>query len=166
MLRLLTILVVLSGPTFGQESGKLPSYMIGSFQLTTSEGFTDFMSEMGVGWFQRSIACSLYPTKEISQESDGEVKMKMLTTYKNTYKSFYLDQTKEETTQDGRTVNVITRVDGNRMIRVATPIPGSEGLDITTRVVHEFLNGGQTIKVTTTIDQNPKIKAVRVFERL
>ena len=29
--------------------------------MSTSEGFTDYMYELGVGWFKRSIACTLYP---------------------------------------------------------------------------------------------------------
>ena len=45
--------------TLGVEAkGPLPEYMLGKFQLETSEGFSDFMYKMGVGWFQRSVSYS------------------------------------------------------------------------------------------------------------
>ena len=45
--------------TFGVEAkGPLPEYMLGKFQLESSEGFSDFMYLMGVGWFQRSVSCA------------------------------------------------------------------------------------------------------------
>merc|ERR1711936_1026947 len=39
----------------------LPNYMLGDFQLETSEGFEDYMYEIGVNWFTRKIACTPYP---------------------------------------------------------------------------------------------------------
>ena len=37
-------------------SGPLPQYMLGKFQLETSEGFSGFMYKMGVGWFNRAVS--------------------------------------------------------------------------------------------------------------
>ena len=34
---------------------QLPAKMLGTYQLETSKGFTDFMSEIGVGWFTRQV---------------------------------------------------------------------------------------------------------------
>ena len=34
---------------------QLPEFMIGDFQMETSEGFNDFMYEMGVNWFNRKV---------------------------------------------------------------------------------------------------------------
>ena len=43
-----------------EAKGPLPEYMVGKFQLETSEGFSDFMYKMGVGWFKRSVSDALY----------------------------------------------------------------------------------------------------------
>ena len=41
--------------------------MLGEFQLETSEGFEDYLYEIGINWFNRKIACTLYPTtKEVN----------------------------------------------------------------------------------------------------
>ena len=36
--------------------GPLPAYMLGTFQLTQSEGFSDLMYKIGVGWFKRAVS--------------------------------------------------------------------------------------------------------------
>merc|ERR1712026_194939 len=53
--------------------GPLPNYMLGDFQLETSEGFEDYMYEIGVNWFTRKIACTLYPTARNSITPDGKI---------------------------------------------------------------------------------------------
>merc|ERR550519_791493 len=44
------------------RADQMPANWLGQYQLETSEGFTAFMSEIGVNWFTRQIACALYPT--------------------------------------------------------------------------------------------------------
>ena len=51
----------------------LPDYMIGDFQMETSEGFNDFMYEMGVNFVTRNIANNLYPLQQIRQDKDDEM---------------------------------------------------------------------------------------------
>ena len=34
---------------------QLPANWLGEYQLETSEGFSDFMSEIGVNWFTRQV---------------------------------------------------------------------------------------------------------------
>ena len=36
-------------------NGPLPEYMMGNFVLETSEGFNDYMYEIGVDWFTRKV---------------------------------------------------------------------------------------------------------------
>ena len=36
-------------------TGPLPEYMMGNFVLETSEGFNDYMYEIGVDWFTRKV---------------------------------------------------------------------------------------------------------------
>ena len=51
----------------------LPEFMIGDFQMETSEGFNDFMYEMGVNFVTRNIANNLYPLQQIRQDKDDEM---------------------------------------------------------------------------------------------
>ena len=39
-------------------AGRIPDYMLGSFILDTSEGFNDYMYEIGVDWFTRKVFVS------------------------------------------------------------------------------------------------------------
>merc|ERR1711933_184873 len=82
----------------------LPNYMLGDFQLETSEGFSDYMYEIGVNWFTRTIACTLYPTARNSITSDGKIKINTWSTFKSSEISFELNKPFKETTADGREV--------------------------------------------------------------
>jgi len=150
---------------FGAASDQLPEFMQGKFQLTTSEGFTDYMYEIGVGWFKRSIACSLYPTQEITQDAEGRVTLNTYTTFQSTYTDFNLGEPWTENTADGREVTTVTTVDGNKLIKVQTPKEGSD-YNLVRREVREYVNGGNTMNLILTIDGKPEIKSVRVYERL
>merc|ERR1711902_43641 len=39
----------------------LEPYMLGKFELESSNGFEDFMTEIGVGFLTRKVACALTP---------------------------------------------------------------------------------------------------------
>ena len=39
-----------------KSGGPLPEYMLGKYALETSEGFSDFMYTVNIGWFQRSVS--------------------------------------------------------------------------------------------------------------
>ena len=39
-----------------QPEGALPAYMLGRYVLQTSEGFSDFMYRIDIGWFQRAVS--------------------------------------------------------------------------------------------------------------
>ena len=51
----------------------LPAFMIGDFQMETSEGFNDFMYELSVNIVTRNIANNLYPLQQLRQDKDDEV---------------------------------------------------------------------------------------------
>ena len=42
-------------PCLSLASAPLPDNMLGTFQLETSEGFTNYMYEVGVDWFTRKV---------------------------------------------------------------------------------------------------------------
>ena len=39
-----------------QAAGPLPQYMVGKYVLETSEGFDNYMWELGVNWFTRKVS--------------------------------------------------------------------------------------------------------------
>ena len=51
----------------------LPAFMIGDFQMETSEGFNDFMYELSVNILTRNIANNLYPLQQIRQDKEDEI---------------------------------------------------------------------------------------------
>merc|ERR1719150_3575734 len=102
-----TLPVLLSIATISAVTGQspLPQYMLGEFQLETTEGFSDYMYEIGVNWFTRQIACTLYPTAKNSITPDGRVKINTWSTFKSSELTFGLNKPFQETTADGREVN-------------------------------------------------------------
>ena len=51
-----------------RDGGNLPSQFLGKYKLVGSEGFNDYLSAIGVSWFNRQFAKSLTPVETISQE--------------------------------------------------------------------------------------------------
>ncbi len=118
----------------------LPEFMIGDFQMETSEGFNDFMYEMGVNFVTRNIANNLYPLQKITQDPADEMvtlgedkcydvmKSKMfhifhslaetLTSFKSTKIEFKLGEEFDEFTADGRDCKTIATVEGRKLIKV------------------------------------------------
>ena len=118
----------------------LPEFMIGDFQMETSEGFNDFMYEMGVNFVTRNIANNLYPLQKITQDPADEMvtlgedkcydvmKSKMfhifhsltetLTSFKSTKIEFKLGEEFDEFTADGRDCKTIATVAGRKLIKV------------------------------------------------
>ena len=61
---------------------RLPESMIGDFQMETSEGFNDYMYELGVNIVTRNIANQLYPLQKIRQAEDGVVTLDTETSFR------------------------------------------------------------------------------------
>merc|ERR1712236_6527 len=85
-------LVTLALLSWAHAKGPLPDYMLGKFQLETSEGFSDFMYKIGVGWFNRALACTAYPIITITQSDDGTITEKTESSFKTSTKSFRLNE--------------------------------------------------------------------------
>merc|ERR1712217_202352 len=145
------------------EKMAVPEKMLGSFQMETSEGFDEFMYELGVNMFTRKIANNLYPLQEIRMEDD-QMCIDTFTSFKNTKTKFPLGTAWEEYTADGRTTQTITTIEGNSIIKVQTP-DAATGYH-TTREEREFSEDGTTMTLRLIIPAKPEIVCARVYKRV
>merc|ERR1711915_726409 len=132
--------------------GLLPDYMLGKFQLETSEGFSDFMYKIGVGWFNRALACTAYPIITITEKTESS--------FKTSTKSFRLNEIYTKTNQLGDGVQVTARLQGNKLIRDTN----LKGYDFV--FTSEYLEGGSVMNMIITIKGDSEFRVVRGFKRL
>merc|ERR1712204_28107 len=89
----------------GLATAQLQTNMLGQYQLQTSEGFNDFMYEIGVNWFTRQIACALYPKATNKNLAGGKIGIDTSSTFKSSSIDFHLGQSFVEVTSDGTKVH-------------------------------------------------------------
>merc|ERR1739844_605699 len=140
----------------------LPNYVLGDFQLETSKGFDAYMSEIGVNWFTRKIACALYPTARNSITPDGKIKINTWSTFKSSEITFQLNKPFSETTADGRKVTTTALLYGNKLVKDQKNRADRSKDSVETR---EFSQDGQLMTLIHTMPNNPAIKSVRVYNR-
>ena len=139
----------------------LPATMIGDFQMESSEGFDEFMYEMGVNVFTRKIANQLYPLQKIRQDpADELITIETLTSFKNTKIEFKLGETWEEYTADGRYTQTTATVEGDSLVKFQ--VLGQH----TTYEIRQFKEEGKEMLLHLVIPAKPDIICKRVFKRL
>merc|ERR1712024_105114 len=143
-------------------SAPLPNYMLGDFQLETSKGFDNYMYEIGVNWFTRKIARTLYPTARNSITPDGKIKINTWSTFKSSELILQLNKPFQETTADGREVTTTALLYGNKLVKDQKNTADRSLDSIETR---EFTPDGQFVTLIHTMPNNPKIRSVRVYKR-
>merc|ERR1712244_18392 len=162
MRTLIALSLAISAIAAQAPQAPLPNYMLGDFQLETSEGFSDYMYEIGVNWFTRTIACTLYPTARNSITSDGKIKINTWSTFKSSEITFQLNTPFQETTADGREVTTTALLYGNKLVKDQKNTAHRSLDSIETR---EFTADGQFMPLIHTMPNNPKIRSVRVYKR-
>ena len=145
----------------GQDT--IPDIMVGDFQMESSQGFDEFMYELGVNILTRKIGNSLYPLQQIRKQ-DGEITVETLTSFKNTKIVFKLGTAFEEYTADGRNTQTVATVDGNKLIKIQTP-DASTGYH-TTKEIREFKDDGNVMVLHLTIPAKPEIVCTRFYKRV
>ena len=139
----------------------LPATMIGDFQMESSEGFDEFMYEMGVNVFTRKIANQLYPLQQIRQDpADELITIETLTTFKNIKIEFKLGEMWEEYTADGRYTQTTATVEGDSLVKFQ--VLGQH----TTYEIREFKEDGKEMVLHLVIPAKPEIICKRVYRRV
>merc|ERR1711990_50237 len=157
-----TLIIISLGIISSLAQAPLPDHMLGNFQLETSEGFTAYMTALGVNWFTRTIACALYPTARNSITPDGKIKINTWSTLKNSEVIFELDKKFSETTSDGRQVTTTARLVGNKLVKDQRNNADRSLDSVETR---EFTQDGSKMTLIHTMPAKPNIKSVRVYKR-
>ena len=89
---------------------------VGSWKLTESEKFDDFLKELGVNMVLRKFAKAATPTVNISNEGD-KWKIETITTMKTSLIEFKMGEEFLEKRLDGNEVRSVMTMDGNKMIQ-------------------------------------------------
>merc|ERR1719431_836781 len=139
--------------------GPLPSFMTGKFNFDKSEGFSDFLSALGLNFVKRNIACTLSPIHIISQTGDV-INIKTESKVHNTNIEFKLNTPFQELTADGRQVTTTPTLEGaDTLVKVQV---GEKQTVVESR---SFPDGGSKMVLTHTIKEKPDIKSVRTYVR-
>merc|ERR1712233_200898 len=133
---------------------QLPAQWLGKYQLETSEGFTAFMTEIGVNWFTRQIACALYPTATNRNLGGNKVGIDTSSTFKSTSIDFEFGVPFLETTGDGTEVQTTATLNGNTLTKDQRAVDSSGVSRIEKRI---FRQNGQLMDLIHTIPGKPKI---------
>merc|ERR1711971_1358242 len=144
-------------------AAQLPQHMLGQYQLETSEGFSDFMYEIGVSWFTRTIACALYPTATNKNLGGDTVGIDTSSTFKSTSIQFEFGVPFVETTGDGTEVRTTASLSGNTLTKDQRAVTSSGVSRIETR---NFKQNGQIMELVHTIPGKSGIRSARVYKKL
>lgn len=94
---------------------------LGSWQMTESEKFDEFMSALGISWVVRRLAQSTKPVVTFSQNGD-EITIKTVSAVKTSEIKFKLGEEFEEQRADGVKVKSVIKFEDNKLIQVILTI--------------------------------------------
>lgn len=113
----------------------------GQYKLEKSEKFDEYMKAIGVGFALRKMGASATPTLTVTRDGD-KFNIKTETTFKTSVLEFELGKEFKETTMDGREVNSVVVLEGNKLIQTQTKD------DFKTTIAREFDDSGLTAVAT------------------
>jgi hypothetical protein len=99
------------------QSVKMVDQFVGSWQMTKSDKFDEFMAELGITWVVRRLAQSSKPLVTISQDGDYIV-IKTASAVKTTEIKFKLGEEFEEARADGVKVKSVINLQDNKLVQV------------------------------------------------
>ncbi|XP_019964306.1 fatty acid binding protein 4b [Paralichthys olivaceus] len=127
---------------------------VGTWTLSSSENFDDYMKAIGVGFATRQMGNMVKPNLVISVDA-GVVSMKSESTFKTTEIKFKIDEEFDETTADGRQTKTTISFDNGKLVQKQT----WDGK--TTTLEREIQDGKLTAKCIME-----DVVAVRTYEKV
>ncbi|CAJ0948882.1 unnamed protein product, partial [Mesorhabditis belari] len=128
--------------------------LVGKWDLVSSEGFDEYLKEVGVGLMTRKIASNLKPTL-IFEKNGDEWSMTSKSTFKTFTVKWVMDKEFDGETADGRKVKAKFSVDGDKLIQEEKGENGKNSR------FERFLEDGK-LKI---VCESNGVKSVRVYER-
>lgn len=105
---------------------EIMSAFVGSWKLSSSENFDEYLKAIGIGMIQRKMVEGVTPVQEVTVNGNNFV-IKTITKIKNSEIAFTLDTEFEETTLDDRKVkSTVTLVGDNKLVQVQKPTKDGE----------------------------------------
>ncbi|KAG7469754.1 hypothetical protein MATL_G00132210 [Megalops atlanticus] len=90
---------------------------LGTWKMTASENFDDYMKALGVGFPTRQMGNMAKPSLVISKDDQGVISMKSQSTFKTTEIKFKLNEEFDETTADDRKTKTVITVEDGKLIQ-------------------------------------------------
>ncbi|XP_061091337.1 fatty acid binding protein 4b [Conger conger] len=93
---------------------------VGTWKMSSSENFDDYMKALGVGFATRQMGNMAKPSLIISVDDKGIIIMKSQSTFKTTEVKFKLNEEFDETTADDRKTKTIITVENGKLVQKQT----------------------------------------------
>ncbi|XP_070822090.1 fatty acid binding protein 4b [Chaetodon trifascialis] len=90
---------------------------VGTWTLTASENFDEYMKALGVGFATRQMGNMAKPNLVISVDNAGLISMKSESTFKTTEITFKVNEEFDETTADGRKTKTIITFENGKLLQ-------------------------------------------------
>jgi len=131
--------------------------LLGTWGMDSQEGFDEYMSHMGVGFFLRKMGNQLRPDFIVTKPDEETWKMETVSTFKTTVVEFKEGVEFEEKTADDRAVKATITFDGEKMIHSQVD-PADEKKNT---VIERFVDGDTLITTVKSGD----IEAKRIYKK-
>ncbi|XP_023258918.1 fatty acid-binding protein, adipocyte-like [Seriola lalandi dorsalis] len=128
---------------------------VGTWTLTASENFDEYMKAIGVGFATRQMGNMVKPNLVISVGDAGVISMKSESTFKTTEIKFKVNEEFDETTADGRETKSTVTFENGKLVQKQT----WDGK--TTTLEREIQDGKLTAKCIMG-----EIVAMRTYEKV
>ncbi|KAK3551281.1 hypothetical protein QTP70_013953 [Hemibagrus guttatus] len=90
---------------------------MGTWKLTASENFDEYMKAVGIGFASRQIANLAKPSLLFSVDDQGLISMKSMTTFKTVEIKFRLDKEFDEITADDRQAKTVMKLVDGKLVQ-------------------------------------------------
>ncbi|XP_034030825.1 fatty acid binding protein 4b [Thalassophryne amazonica] len=127
---------------------------VGTWKLSASDNFDDYMKAIGVGFATRQMGNMAKPNLVISEDDAGFVSMKSHSTFKTTEIKFKLNEEFDETTADDRKTKTTFILENGKLVQ-------KQMWDGKTTILEREIRDGKLI-ATCTMDD---VVAVRTYEK-
>merc|ERR1712018_1104163 len=131
----------------------------GKYERTSADNYDELLKALDVNFLLRKAATASTPVMEVTEDG-GTWTIKTSTVLKSMELKFKVGEKFDETTPDGRAVDSIVTVEGNKFICVQTAKKEGEK---STKSIREFTDEGCTYTMEVT---GSDVSCVQKFKRL